>query len=250
MAELKELVVKAQAITDPEEMGEIGPQIGELVQTINEQFGDLERLAEFPRMIAQVNKMIRQFESKLKRLEAKVNARKIDVGDALTEAKALLAEVKKAQEEAKAQAAQGNAEEAFELLESGIFERGEELQEKMFGLEIVVNAPAEITRAGRELRRIESRIKQLERKKQDVSEAKVLLAQAKTQFETIKGLVKVRPLPAEELMAQVEEFEGLMEQMRDEIGEDDTPQFKPYELELPAGLPVGSSQEGPGSPQP
>lgn len=238
MTELKTLVAKAQNITDPSEMGEIGPQIGELVQTINEQFGDLERLAEFPRVIAQANKMIRQFESQLKRLEAKVNARKLDVGDALTGAKALLEEVKKASDDAKAQAAQGNAEEAFELLQSGIFERGEELQEKMFGLEIVVNAPAQINRANRELRRLESRVRQFERQKKDVAEAKALLTEAKTLFNAIQELVKQRPLPAEELMAQVEEFEGMLDDIRDLLGEDNAPQFKPYELGLPAGLPV------------
>lgn len=241
MAQLKELVVKAQNITEPEEMGEIGPQIGELVQDINERFGGLERLAEFPRMVAQANRMIRQFESQVKRLEAKVNARKLDVGDTLTEAKALLSEMKTARDAAAAAAAQGDAEGAFEQLQEGVFERGDEIGDKMSALEIVVQAPQRIAQMNRELRTMESRMKQLARKGQDMTEAKSLLADARAKLTTITGLTKQRPMPTEEIMSMVEELEDVVDQIRNQLGQSDQPEFKPFELELPAGLQIASS---------
>ncbi len=241
MAQLKDLVIKAQNITDPSEMGEIGPQIGELVQSINEQFGNLERLAEFPRMIAQANKMIRQFESQLKRLETRVTVRKLDVGDALTEAHSALDSIKSAIDAAKVAAAQGDAEAAFEQLQSGVFEQGDTIGEKMFALEVIVQAPQRIAEKTRELRGIETRIRQLERKGQDVGDAKDFLVQAKAQLDSIKALSKQRPLPIEEMMSQVEDLENVLDQIRGEIGENQTPQFKPYELQLPSGIPIGAT---------
>lgn len=241
MAQLKELVVKAQNIKDPEEMQEVGPQIGELVQDINERFGDLERLAEFPRMVAQANRMIRQFESQIKRLEARVNARKLDVGDTLSDAKSLLSEMKTARDAASAAAAQGDAEGAFEQLQEGVFERGDEIGDKMSALEIIVQAPQRIAQMNRELRTMESRMKQLARKGQDMTEAKALIADARAKLAVITGLTKQRPMPTEEIMSMVEELEDVVDQIRDQIGQSDQPEFKPFELELPAGLQIAPS---------
>lgn len=238
MTELKVLVVQAQNITDPSEMGEIGPQIGELVQTVNEQFGNLERLAEFPRVIAQANRMVRQMEARLKRLETRINARKLDVGDALAEARTALNSIKSAIEAAKVAAAQGDAEGAFEQLEAGVFEQGDTIGEKMFALEMIVQAPQKIAQTNRELRQMESRMKKFARKGQDMSEAKALLADARARLATITALTKQKPPAIEEIMGLVEELEDVIDQIRDEIGEEQIPQFKAFELQLPSGLPV------------
>lgn len=238
MTELKALVVKAQNITDPSEMGEIGPQVSELVQTVNEQFGNLERLAEFPRVITQANRMVRQMEAQLKRLETRINARKLDVGDALAEARTTLNSIKSAIEAAKVAAAQGDAEGAFEQLQAGVFEQGDTIGEKMFALEMIVQAPQRITQTNRELRQMESRIKQFARKGKDMNEAKVLLADARARLATITALTKQKPPPIEEIMGLVEELENVIDQIRDEMGEEEIPQFKAFELSLPSGLPV------------
>lgn len=241
LAQIDELRAKMEAATSPEEIGEFGPQMAELVQDLNESFGDLERLAEFPRMRTQSNRMIQQFERQYKRLEARAKARKIDVTEELAAAKALLEEMKAALKAAEEAVAQGDAEEAFENLQAGVFERGDEVGEKMFALEIVAQAPQQINRKNREIRLLENRIRQKERQKVDVTEAKDLLVSAKVRFEELKKMVRVRPLPIEELMSGIEEFEDMMDQVRTSLGDEQSgfETFKPFELELPEGVPIG-----------
>lgn len=240
LATIDELRAKMEAATSPEEIGEFGPQMAELVQDVNESFGDIERLAEFPRLRVQANRMIQQFERQYKRLEARAKVRKIDVAEELAAARVLLDEMKAALKAAEEAVAQGNAEEAFEQLQSGVFERGDEVGEKMFALEIVAQAPQQINRKNREIRTLENRIRQKERQKIDVIEAKDLLVAAKARFEELKQMVRVRPLPIDDLVAGIEEFEDLMDQVRAALGEVEPgfETFKPFELELPEGLPI------------
>lgn len=243
LAKIEELRAKMEAVTEPEELGELGPEMAEQVQFVNEKFGDLERLAHAPRMVAQAGKMLKQFEAQIRRNEARAKARKVDVTEQLQEAKTLLEEMKAALESAKAAIAQGDAEEAFAQLEEGVFQRFEEAQEKMIALEMVVRAPQIITQKKRELRGIEARIRARERKREDMTEAKSLLNEAKAKFEECQQLVRVRPLPVEELIACTEEFEDILDQVRSALGEEEFPEgkFQPFELELPSGVPIAPS---------
>ncbi|MBI2099253.1 hypothetical protein HYT45_02430 [Candidatus Uhrbacteria bacterium] len=240
---------KIASISTIEELMELGDTLQEAAQVLNDRIPDLLKLAEYPRIRKQAQSQVNRMESQLRRMQNRAKAAKVDVAELASEMSQLIDEVKSALSQADAARDAGDADTAFEALEGGVFERIDEVQERLMAFEMVVRAPQEITRVSRELKQMDALVRRLERQKKDVTAIKEILSQMKAKFTELKTLIATKPLPIEELIAGVEEFEDLRDQFQDEANklqgiEEELVKEGPR-LELPSGIPTRRPPAGP-----
>lgn len=246
---LESAKARIDGISSFEDMQILGEELQKAVEIINERIGDLERLAEYAKIRKQAQNQLTRLESQLRRLTARADAAKVDVDSLVAEINQLLDEIKSALASADAARDAGDADAAFEALEDGVFERIDEINEKFSAFEMVVRAPRELARVARELKQMELLVRRLERQKKSVTTLRELLSQMQAKFAEAKAIVATKPIPVDDLIFIVEEYEDLRDQFIDEsnelqgIEEELVPEGP--ELRLPSTIPTKRPSESP-----
>lgn len=188
--QLKALVEQMKNVQDCSEMADIGPQIGELMQSLQEKLQGIERLSGLPKAITQFERDLTRIEKRMKNALVKLARQKIEVD---TGAAATLGDqVKACVTQAKAELADGNADAAdtLETCREGI----EELQQKVNVIEGLTTLSRQQGRIKSEIAKMKRDVKAAERRKLDASAATAAIAEVENGLAQLQAAVKAGDL--------------------------------------------------------
>ena len=181
----KDLIARAKQAKTYDEVKEIMDELPELGENLNDALPRLEMLARLPEALKMINRRIAKVERAIKTTSATVKRLKIDAADEIQKMQALLAEAK----EATAKLKTGSVEDAdtfFEYIQESIMEKLDEALTTSQMIQTVANVKKYVNKVAADLKRFERRIVQLEKKEEDMSEARALLDEAKTYLEALR----------------------------------------------------------------
>lgn len=247
-AETAETISKIKALIDTinqaktwQEAEEAGVEdIQDLMMTLNESRQQLEMLARWPQTLKQMDRELKNLQTQLiraKSIVTKLQKKDIDVTAIYEQFNAAIDKLKAVREEAAVKIAAGESQNAFDLVENDFFGQTEDVWQNQRIIETMNNLGQFVSNYKRDLAQAQQMIKKMERNKIDMSEAKELLAQAKTQGQTVVNLIKAKPIDTDVIIAALEDFENIMQEFGNKMEE------------LGAGPPPGSLPWEGGPPQ-
>ena len=241
VASVKGMGANIEAAKSVDELEELGQTLQNAVQTINEALPGLERLTEFSPSLRKLDSQIKQVDAQWRRLSRRVVTLKLD-HPVIDEIQTQLAEAHQNRDAAANAAAAGRADDAFDALQSA-YTGLDDIQEKFSAVEIMINAPSQIRRARFELSRSGRDLTRLERRGADTRVARDLLTKLDLELAAMEQLAKQRPLPVDDLVAAIGDFEDLkddfllvFDELRGQRREILPPNPTPVPLQLPEGF--------------
>ncbi|PIR57481.1 MAG: hypothetical protein COU72_00705, partial [Parcubacteria group bacterium CG10_big_fil_rev_8_21_14_0_10_41_35] len=216
-----DLVKKIQDAKTADELEDIIGDVEDVGMTMQEwgpRMGDLGRLCQ---MMRQGDRDMKRLERDVKRVEARVKAnKKLNLTEILNTFKEEVAAIKGAFLGVVI-LAKTDASSALEKLEDEFYGGMDDVRNSQMAIETTINVTQGLRNAAREIKKIESQIKILQKKKIDTGEAEDLLATMKGQIAELQQLVKGK-FDAEELIAIVEDAyatrQYLQEKMQELLG--------------------------------
>lgn len=236
LAKLKALIAVIQNAKTWNEIEAAGvEEMQDLMMTIDESRQQLEMLVRWPQTLKQINNELKKLETALKRTKSmviKLQKKEIDVTANYEQFSSAIEKLKTTRDEANAKIAAGQSQEAFDLVENDFFGQMEDVWQNQRIIDIMSNMGRFVSDYKNGLAQAQRVIKQMERKKMDMSEANDLLAQAKTQGEAVVGLIKTKPVDPDAILAALEDFENIMQEFgnkMEELGAGPPPNSMPWE---------------------
>lgn len=204
---VKMMQSKIDAAASVEELRELGQDLQDTVQTINEALPSLERLAEFSRVQRDIDRQLRAVESRWRQLERR--SRQIANQTTLPgQIAQQIAEARQNRAAAVAAAGESKADEAFDLVEA-VFTGLDEAQEKMNAVDLIVSSSRELARARRELSGFARTLRELQRRGLDVAETREILNKLSALLAEIAKLAAQKPFPVDDVIAARQAYEDV-----------------------------------------
>jgi hypothetical protein len=212
----KDLIARAKEAKTYDEAKEIMDQMPGLGEELNEALPRLEQLARLPEALKVINRRVAEVERAIKTTTATAKRLKIDAADEIEKMKSLLAEAK----EAIAKLKTGSMEDAdtfFDYIQESIMEKLNEAFMSSQMIQTVANVKKYTNKVAADLKRFERRIVQLEKKGEDMSEARALLDEAKNYLAELRaaGAKKLTADAADEII----EYLGSLFNLDDQLEE-------------------------------
>lgn len=246
---LKDVISRAKTIEGCDDSQEIGEEIGPLMGDLQEKIQELEQCAFLPRMKKEITRQHNFIKRDWSRVQARVKkVKNVDLSELLNEGGALYSKLEEMKNQAIAKIDEiiksgdcGQAEDLFEVGEEAR-DIEMELRENINTLMALVDAPRQFNFLKRERKSFDRSIRELKRKKVEVSELESCLAEFDTTLSTIKGVLGEKPLDPENLRDAFELGEDVRNRCReiadglhgvqafevpDVFGDLETPQFLP-----------------------
>lgn len=205
------------AITVVRNASELTNDVEAAIDMVEERGGDfheliprLHQLAEWPRISKNAERELKQIISQLNRLKRQKALS--DYPELLEKIESSVSTVQSRFTEAKSHMAAGNIEEAFELLQQGIFEELQEVRSSMQVLEQISNVARMVRNVERDIKRFERQVDGLARRGTDVSELKRLIAAGRAKLQELKALAQGGAAEPEDLFETMQSLEQLRRQ--------------------------------------
>ncbi|MBI4457929.1 hypothetical protein HY633_03125 [Candidatus Uhrbacteria bacterium] len=189
------------------------------IENVDELFDKLDdgrerivMLGRWPQAIKQVDKQLAAMDKtavRLKALADKLKGGEIDVAERQAQYAAGVADLRKARNDADALVKAGGGTEAFDLLETGFFDKLDGIIENQRVIETMANMGRFVSEYRKASLSIQQQLAALAKKKVDTTELKSLFAQFKAKGDSIAALLKVKPIDTDAVLAAVNEFEDL-----------------------------------------
>lgn len=221
--EMKEKIAQAKiavdailAAKDPEEAQdqmEVMQEAGDMMQNIMPK---LEMLARLPQMVKKAEKEIFRIEKAYKTMSTKATRAKVDVTSVLQKWQAAIDEMKADLTEAKA-GEFGVDEDPMQSLGDSVFDRLEEVWRYNQIIDMVLNVKRNLKQVSVAIKRYEKIVPKLEKKGEDMTEAKSFLAEMKAKYDEVNNLATSGVDP-DEIEAMLDEMSAYME-MQQQIEE-------------------------------
>lgn len=258
MAKAPELLAKLKAAKTIEEfedlMGDM-QDIGMIMQEWGPKMGELERLGQ---MLSQASRDLRNMSTNFKRVK-RAAARRPELADALKEVEAMLGVMGKKAADAKA-LAKADPEGALELVED-FYGNSEEYWNTVAIIDMVANVTRGLSQANSEIRRAETRIRNLERSKQADKEViaalKEMITSIKESLPELRAVLARRPVDYEEIKfaaesfwEQIQEFENLLSEQGQGFYAPTVKSGQGINIDIPEGFLGSSNNSGPQGPGP
>mgnify|MGYP001569250275 FL=1 len=207
----------------PEELEAADPDtLGDLMDKVNQSRPRLEMLAKWPRILKQADQQIARFKKELTKTKILVDrlmAKDIDVSANYTTFEQDVNNLKTARDAADALMKEGQSEEAFNKMEDEFFNLLDNVGED----QRVIQTMANLSRFGVEFKRgmaeAQKQIKNLQRRKIDVTELQGIYDQALAKGNEIVALIKIKPIDEEAILAAMDTMEDLKQQFQDAMDE-------------------------------
>jgi len=198
------LIKNIQDATTADELENIISDVEDVGMTMQEwgpRMGDLSRLCQ---MMRQGDRDMKSLEREVKKMESRVKAnKKLDLTEALNQFKANVASIKGVFLNV-VTLAKTDPASALEKLEDEFYGTMDDVQNSRMVIDTALNVSQGLRNASSEIKKIESQIKSLKKKKIDTSAAEDLLATMKEQIAELQKLIKGK-FDAEELIVMVED---------------------------------------------
>ena len=232
MSSADSIVAKIKAAQSADELdaviGDI-EDIGAIMQDWGPRLGQLDQLCQ---MMKQGDRDTKQLERDAKRLESRVKAnKKLDLTAILSQFKNNIASLKGVFLGVVA-LAKTDPESALEKLQDEYYGEMDNIQSSRMAIETALNVSQGLKTAASDIKKVESQIKSLQKKKVDTSAAEDLLATMKSQVADLQQFIKGTFDP-EELIIQVEDAYQTRAELNDLLqelggGTSAVPQIKGY----------------------
>jgi len=232
MSSADSIVAKIKAAQSADDLdaviGDI-EDIGAIMQDWGPRLGQLDQLCQ---MMRQGDRDTKQLERDVKRLESRVKAnKKLDLTAILSQFQNNIASLKGVFLGVVA-LAKTDPESALEKLQDEYYGEMDNIQSSRMAIETALNVSQGLKTAARDIKKVESQIKSLQKKKVDTSAAEDLLATMKSQVADLQQFIKGTFDP-EELIIQVEDAYQTRAELNDLLqelggGTSAVPQIKGY----------------------
>jgi chromosome segregation ATPase len=223
LAKIKAIIAAVKSAKTGDELDAAGMEdIPELMQDLQESQQTLEQLARWPQTIKQVNRMLVQLNKDLKRAKSSVDRLTksgIDVMSTYTAFAEGVQKLQAARDKAVAEVAAGDAEAAFDTLESDVFGQMEDVMQGSRVIQTLSNFtrfPAEFKRG---IAQAEKMINKVKRQKKDTAGLEDLLNQAKAKGQEVLDLMKSGDVDEEALSTALQELEDIKQEFQSQAEE-------------------------------
>lgn len=254
---LKAGMAEIKNATSPEELEAADPDtLGDLMTKVNESRPRLEMLAKWPRILKQADQQIARFQKELaktKVLVDRLNSKGIDVSADYSNFEQDVNALKVARDAADALMQQGQSEEAFNKMEDEFFNLLDNVGEHQRVIQTMANLSRFSVEFKRGMAEAQKQIRNLQRRKIDVTELQSIYDQALAKGNEIVDLIKAKPIDEEAILAAMDTMENLKQQFQDAMDEltgkpmpweDKTPsQFQ--SIQMPKGFDSSFQQINP-----
>lgn len=210
------LVAKINGAKTADELDEaVGDieDISSVMQDWGPRLGDLNRLCQ---MLKQADRDMKQLDRSLASYQKK-NTAKMDISGILAEYKTNIDGMRQTLAQAK-ELAKTDADEALTKIEDDFYGNMDNVRNSEQAISMVLNIGQGIRQAASDIKRIDSSIKALKRKKVDTADLEVQAADFKQQVEEIKTMIKGK-FDVEELISKVETAFDNRQQISDALQE-------------------------------
>jgi myosin heavy subunit len=158
-------------------------------------------------MLKQADSQMKRFETAYKSAVTKTTRAKFDASSVLTKWRSTLDELKAAIAKLKA----GDyGDDPMQTLRDEFFDRSDEVNQYQQTVDMVLNAKSQMKRIATALKKYEKTIARLEKKKEDMTEAKSLLAEMKAKYDELAKVVS-GGLDPDEVQSAMDDMDGYMD---------------------------------------
>ena len=220
---IKQLIATVKTATSWEEMQTAGVEdLGDLMDTLNESRNNLEMLARWPKTLKQMDKEITNLNRQVKKAKTVVDRlikKDIDLTENYNKFVEMADKLKAARDDAKAKMEAGDSEGAFSVAEDSFFGQLEETYQSMKVIETMSNLGTFTSGFKSELNKAKQTIKQLAKKKIDVTELQAIYDETKAKGDETLALIKIKPVDEEAVITAMEELGNLRVDFGNKVSE-------------------------------
>lgn len=191
-------------------MQEVGDELREAVQ-------NLERLAQFPKIIKQAQAGIKRIETSLARSKKLASRSKVDASAAVSEFEQVVNAIKAGLETAKQQAAEGKVEEAMETLQNEIYEKMDDAMNFESMIRTLQNIGGQISQLTKFVNNAKRMLARSQKAGQETGEAASQIDEMSAKIAELKSLVSQKGVDPEELRSLVDGIFDLQHEISEEL---------------------------------
>lgn len=191
------------------------------MMNLDQSRGQLEMLARWPQTVKQLDRELQNLTRQLKQnktIADRLNKKGIDVMDHVSTFEEMVNKLKSVREEAVAKIAAGESQDAFDLVENEFFGQMDDIFQHVKIIQIMNNMGRFVSDFKRGMADAMREIKMREKKGIDISEARAIFEEAKTQGEEVLALLKAKPIDEEAVLNALETFEESIMAFENQMG--------------------------------
>lgn len=223
LSKIKIIIAAIKQAKTWEEAMEAGIEdMQDLMQDLDQYRQQLEMLARWPQTIKQIERDIKQLTAALKRSKTIVNKlskKGIDLSATYSQFEEAVNRLKTARDEAINKIKEGNAEEAFGILENDVFGQMGDIWEHQRVIDMMSNLGRFTSEFKRGIAQAQATIKKLQRKKLDTGLLEDLLSQSQTKGQGILDMIKSGDIDADLVSSELQELENLRQEFENAVSE-------------------------------
>lgn len=224
-------VKNAQTMNDAQNAGM--ENMGDLMSNLNDSRQQLEMLSRWTQTSKQLDKELKNFDRMLgkdKSLVDKLSKQGVDLGDTFQKLSDGLTQLKSTRDQAAEKIKSGDAEGAYDLLESDFFDKTDDLREQQSVFDTLSNLGRFNTNFKRETASAKKMIASLGKQGQDVTDLNNQLTEIIQKGNELSDALKAKPIDIEAISSQLEDLSSLRQDFQNalqELSPDNSP--KPWE---------------------
>ncbi len=209
LTQVEEFMTKLNTVEDMESIQDDMDNFQEASQTLAEGVGEMEKLAQFPKVLSKAKLELKKLNTTLKRAQTQAAKSKIDVSDIIQAFSVQISTLNQAIVDADALFKASKAEEAFDKLSNDFFDKIGDAYEEFNKIQAITNFAKYAGEVKRGLAQAKAQVRALERKKIDATELKSIISQSEQKYEGLKQLLAAKPLDIDAVETALDELENL-----------------------------------------
>ncbi|MFH1191903.1 MAG: hypothetical protein V1655_00330 [bacterium] len=194
----------------------------DLWDALNENRRTLEMLSRWPQTLKEIDKQLKQIDKELaraKKTTEKAKKNGMDFSDVYAEFEDAVNKLKSAKGVALKKMADGEGEEAFEIIQNDFFDQMDDTWEHQRIISTLNNLGRFKSEFKKGLNELNALMKKLKRKKIDIAEIEKLIVYAAARGKEIETLLKAKPIDADKIIDLLYELEDLRQEFYDKTDE-------------------------------
>lgn len=194
----------------------------DLWDALDENRQKLEMLSRWPQTLKEADKQLKQIDKELGRAKKVVDKAKkngLDFSDVYAEFEDAVNKLKSAKGVALKKMADGDGESAFETIQNDFFDQMEDTWEHQRIISTLSNLGRFKSDFKKGLNELNGLMKQLKRKKLDITEIEKLIVYATARGKEIESLLKEKPIDADKITDLLYELEDLRQEFYEKTNE-------------------------------
>ncbi len=194
----------------------------DLWEALNENRQKLEMLSRWPQTLKEVDKQLKQIDKELaraKKTTEKAKKNGLDFSDVYAEFEDAVNKLKSAKGVALKKMAESDGEGAFEVIQDDFFDQMDDTWEHQRIISTLNNLGRFKSEFKKGLNELNALMKQLKRKKIDITEIEKLIVYATARGKEIETLLKAKPIDADKIIDLLYELEDLRQEFYDKADE-------------------------------